>query len=183
MRTLKSFLTPIIYLSIAFIMALVSLIVSAVDSGSVAVIDIVYCFLVLFGIAFSIWSKFNPYHRFPGVYVPLLGLFMTSIYFGIVNLEGSGSLHILIGTLDLVLAFIILDTFGFITHVIVIKRFRVIAYSLLLGVAVLSLATAVSLLAQYATADSLTLVHTLSVASLIVSGVTIPGAIFSIIKK
>ncbi|MFA7032642.1 MAG: hypothetical protein WC201_03670 [Bacilli bacterium] len=183
MRSSKSFFTPIIYLSIAFIVALVSLIVSAIDSGSVAIIDIVYCFLVLFGIGFSIWSKFNPYHRFPGVYVPLLGLFVTSVHFGIINLENSGGLNVLLGTLNLVLAFIILDTFGFITHVIVIKRFRVIAYSLLLTVATLSLAIAISLLAQYATADSLTLVHTLSIASLLVSGVAIPGAIFSIIKK
>lgn len=183
MVKIKSLLTRLVLLSLVFVMSLVTVIMTVAEGLPFPYIEAIFCFLVLFGIVMTAWSKRVPFHRYPGTFLPLLALLVTSCYYGIINLAAGSTLNIAIGVLNFILAFVIIDAFSFTAHVIIIKKFRLIAYILLATVLVLALTIVVLQLVNYARADALTVVHALSIVSLLCSGLAIPASVLLLIKQ
>lgn len=182
MVKINSLLTRLVLLSLVFVMALVNLVMNVAEGLPFPYIDAIFCFLVLFGIAMTVWSRRVPFHRYPGAFLPLLALLVTSCYYGIINIQAGSALNITIGILNFVLVFVIVDAFSFVTHVIVIKKFRFIAH-LLLGVVIIIVSTIVVLqLINYARTDALSVTNSLSIISLLVTGLAIPANVFLLIK-
>ncbi len=183
MIKINSLLTRLVLLSIVFVMALVNLVMNVAEGLPFPYIDAIFCFIILFGIAMTVWSKRVPFHRYPGAFLPLLALLVTSCYYGIINIQVGTALTITIGVLNFVLVFVIIDAFSFAAHVIIIKKFRLIAHLLLGAVIIIVLTIVVLQLINYARADALSVTNALSVISLLVSGLAIPANILLLIQK
>ena len=183
MVKINSLLTRLVLLSLVFVMALVNLVMNVAEGLPFPYIDAIFCFLILFGIAMIIWSKRVPFHRYPGAFLPLLALLVTSCYYGVINIQAGSVLSITIGVLNFVLVFVIIDAFSFVSHVIIIKKFRLIAHLLLGAVIIIVLAIVVLQLINYARTDALSATKALSITSLLVSGLAIPANILLLIQK
>lgn len=178
MKNKKGTIISIISLAIAFVIALINTIVDAQASGEVSPIEIIFCALLVLGIAMLAWSFRIPKHRYAGAYIVLLGLFLTSCAY--INFTND-TLDNVKSALDIVMIVLIIESWAFMSHYLIIGRFQGLAFLFLALLAGAAFSLAVIKLAVDATAGELTLVHCMSFTSLAVSGIAIPlSAYFAI---